>query len=64
MLFKDLGNDRDSRIDRIRDDQNERLGRVLGDAGREVTNNACVDLEGRGRGSEREHHAQSIWITP
>ena len=44
LLLEHLGNNGDSRVDGVGNDQDEGLGRVLGDSYGNVTNNAGVDL--------------------
>ena len=44
-LLEDLSNDRDGRVDGVGDHKNERIGRALRDAGRQILDDTSVDLE-------------------
>lgn len=43
--LENLSSNRDGRVDRVRDDQDESLGAVLGNALDKITDDASVDLE-------------------
>lgn len=43
--LENLSSNRDGRVDRVRDDQDESLGAVLGNTLDEITDDASVDLE-------------------
>lgn len=43
--LENLSSNRDGRVDRVRDDQDESLGAVLGNALDKVTDDASIDLE-------------------
>ena len=44
VLLEDLGNDGHCRVDRVRDNKDERFGRSLCDGGSEIADDATVDL--------------------
>lgn len=46
LLLENLGNDGDGRVDRVRDDKNKGLGRVLSNANSNVANDTGIDLHG------------------
>ena len=45
LALEDLDDDWNSRVDRVRDNKNEGLGRVCCDAGGKITNDTSVDLD-------------------
>lgn len=45
LLFKNLGDNGDSRVDRVGNDQNVGLGSVLGHTLDQIADNASIDLE-------------------
>ena len=46
LLLENLGNDGDGGVDRVRDDKNKGLGRVLSNANSNVVNDTGIDLHG------------------
>ncbi len=44
LLLEHLGNNGDGRVDRVRDDEDESFGRVLGDSNGNVADDTGVDL--------------------
>lgn len=71
LLLEDLGDDRDGRVDRVRDDKDKSLGRVLGNAYGNVTNDTGVDLCERQSLSKspmrsdwmQRHSAHFCWVS-